>query len=355
MDPFNLPNNFESDDEIEEFRLYRNPKVFKVRPNYFEEYDELEFFKRFRLQKQTCAMLLGLIRDEITSATDRNNAIHPETKIFLTLRFYATGCMLLTTGDFTGVSKTSACIIVTQVTEAIASLRPRFVKLPEGEMECQRIKEEFYSIARFPKVIGTIDCTHVRIISPGGDQAERYRNRKGYFSWNVQTVCDARLRIMDIVARWPGSSHDQTIYNNSRLKGTLESGRFGTSVLLGDSGYGNTNFLITPLEHPNTRAEALFNESHIRTRNCVERSYGVWKRRFPILSLGMRVSLDHSKAIIVATAVLHNLAIEEHEEEPPHEMDVQEVDIPVPVANVGMVREQNRMRASLILNHFSNL
>ncbi|XP_030752360.1 putative nuclease HARBI1 [Sitophilus oryzae] len=237
MDPFNLPNNFESDDEIEEFRLYRNPKVFKVRPNYFEEYDELEFFKRFRLQKQTCAMLLGLIRDEITSATDRNNAIHPETKIFLTLRFYATGCMLLTTGDFTGVSKTSACIIVTQVTEAIASLRPRFVKLPEGEMECQRIKEEFYSIARFPKVIGTIDCTHVRIISPGGDQAER---------------------IMDIVARWPGSSHDQTIYNNSRLKGTLESGRFGTSVLLGDSGYGNTNFLITPLEHPNTRAEALY-------------------------------------------------------------------------------------------------
>lgn len=332
-------------------------KQYIFRPNYFDECDELEFFKRFRLQKQTCNMLLGLIRDDIKSTTDRNNAITPETKIFLTLRFYATGCMLLTTGDFTGVSKTSACNIVTQVTEAIASLRPMFIKLPETEIECQRVKENFYAIARFPKVVGTIDCTHVRIISPGGNEAERYRNRKGYFSWNVQTVCDAHLKIMDIVARWPGSSHDQTIYNNSRIRGRLENGEFGTSVILGDSGYGNNNFLLTPLVNPNTRAEALYNESHIRTRNCVERSYGVWKRRFPILSLGMRVSLNHSKAIIVATAVLHNLAIEEHEQEPPDEVNVQEVDIdiPPPAGNAGIAREQNRMRASLILDHFSNL
>ncbi|KAH1025096.1 putative nuclease HARBI1 [Dendroctonus ponderosae] len=128
-------------------------------------------------------------------------------------------------------------------------------------------------------------------------------NRKGYFSWNVQAVCDARLRFTDIVVRWPGSSHDQTIFNNR------------------DGGYGNSNFLLTPLRQPSTAAESLYNESHIRSRNCIERAFGVWKRRFPVLSLGMRLSQERSQAVIVATTVLHNLAIEERDGDPPSEVD----------------------------------
>lgn len=114
---------------------------------------------------------------------------------------------------------------------------------------------------------------------PGGNDAEAFRNRKGYMSLNVQTVSDAKLKILDIVARWPGSCHDQTIFNNSRLKRRLEDGEFGRDILVGDSGYANTDYLVTPLLRINTPAENLFNESIIRTRNVVERQYGVWKRR----------------------------------------------------------------------------
>lgn len=69
------------------------------------------------------------------------------------------------------------------------------------------------------------------------------------------------------MARLAGSSHDQTIFNISRINGRLQNNEFQKLVLLGDSGYGNTNFLITPLDRPNTIAEILFNESHIRIRN----------------------------------------------------------------------------------------
>lgn len=262
--------------------------------------------------------------------------------------------MLIVVGDFSGVSKASACVIVRQVTEAICTLANIYISLPNTAVEIQEAKEKFYNIARFPMVIGAVDCTHVRIQSPGGDQAERFRNRKGYFSWNVQAVCNADLQIIDLVVRWPGSTHDQTIFNNSRLKVRMEN--MENTLLIGDSGYGLTNYLITPLAAPATPPENLFNESHIRTRNCIERCFGVWKRRFPILSYGMRVCLERSQSIIIATAVLHNIAIIEKNGEPPGEMQVvEDVIDDGPQLAQEHVLQDNRMRMSLVNNHFANI
>lgn len=50
----------------------------------------------------------------------------------------------------------------------------------------------------------------------------------------------------------------------------------------------------------------------MKTRNVVERCFGVWKRRFPILLSGIRVSLQTSQTIVIAAVVLHNLAVEEN-------------------------------------------
>ena len=87
--------------------------------------------------------------------------------------------------------------------------------------------QEFFNIRAFPRVIGAIDCTHVRIRNPGGDHAEHFRNRKSFFSINVQTVSDANRRIQSIVARWPGSAHDSTIFRHSRLRARFENNEFG--------------------------------------------------------------------------------------------------------------------------------
>lgn len=63
-------------------------------------------------------------------------------------------------------------------------------------------------MATFPDVIGCVDCTHVPIITSGGQAAEQYRNRKGYFSLKTQVVAGAQLEILDPVICWPESSHD---------------------------------------------------------------------------------------------------------------------------------------------------
>lgn len=158
--------------------------------------------------------------------------------------------------------------------------------------------------------------------------SEIYRNRKGYFSLNVQTVASPDLRILDVVARFPGSVHDQTIWNNSDVKRKLEAGLYGqNSIIVADGGYQNTRHIVTPMQNPATRVQQLYNESVIRTRNPVERQYGVWKRRFPVLALGMRMRLRKIQSVIVACAVLHNVCIEFEglEPEPPNDPEIPQV------------------------------
>ena len=149
---------------------------------------------------------------------------------------------------------------------------------------------------------------YVPYVSSGGPEAELFRNRKGYFSINVQAVTNSNLEITDIVARWQESVHDSTIFNNSGLCATFEERRYGDALLLGDNGYPLKPYLLTPVLNPQNAAEQRYNEAHIRTRNTVERLFGVWKRRFPILALGIRFSVERTMSTIVAAAVLHNIA-----------------------------------------------
>lgn len=68
------------------------------------------------------------------------------------------------------------------------------------------------------------------------------------------------------------------------------------------------NYLITPLLNPIERKEQLFNEWQIRTRNSIERCFGVMKKRFPVLALGIRLHVSKVEAIVISCAVLHNIA-----------------------------------------------
>lgn len=50
-----------------------------------------------------------------------------------------------------------------------------------------------------------------------------------------------------------------------------------------------------------------FNVAQIKTRNVVERAFGVWKRRFPCLDMKLQHKKEHAIKIITACAALHNL------------------------------------------------
>ena len=109
--------------------------------------------------------------------------------------------------------------------------------------------------------------------------------------------------------------HDSTIFDNSQLRAMLETQQTH-GYLVGDSGYACRRYMLTPLNNPNTAAEQAYISALVLAQNCIERTIGVLKRRFPALKYGLRLKLSNTLPVIVATVVLHNIAVTLGEDEP---------------------------------------
>ncbi|XP_048481408.1 putative nuclease HARBI1 [Plutella xylostella] len=346
----------EDEIEVEYVRNLQNrkKKVYFQRTNRFLTWDENSFLDRFRVSKNVARVLALKLEPFLLPPTTKNFAITPIQQVLIALEYYACGSFQRCIGDTAGVHKSSVSRIIYRVSRAIANMRQEWVSMPQNVQEMEKTATRFYEISAFPKVVGAIDCTHIPIKSPGGEHAENYRNRKLFFSMNVQAICDADMYITNIVARWPGSSHDSHIFNSSVIKGRLEDGEFAGYWLLGDKGYAIKPYLLTPLRDPVTDGEKLYNESQIRTRNVVERMFGCWKKRFPALSMKIRTDLRRVQPITVATAVLHNICKKMRDPVPPARIvDDDSSDEEDPAYEVNRNDENNRRM--LINNYFNRL
>jgi nuclease HARBI1 len=229
------------------------------------------------------------VKDDLIHESNRGLGLTPMNQLLLALRFYATGSFQLVVGDTFLLHKSTVCRILHTVTAAIGKLQSKYVLFPSKIEQRRDVMNNFHASSSMPEVIGAVDCAHIAIQSPGSCDAEIYRNRKGYFSINVQLVCDNTGYISDVVARWPGSVHDSTIFDNSHIRARLETcGVDG--YLVGDGGYPCRRYLLTPVCNPTTNAEKQYNAAQIKARNCIERTNGILKRRFPALKYGLRLT-----------------------------------------------------------------
>lgn len=135
-------------------------------------------------------------------------------------------------GRSTGLSQASVSRVITAVTDALCKLADRTITFPVSRQAITHNKQAFSAMAGFPNVVGAVDCTHIPIKSPVSNE-EAYVNRKGIHTINVQAVCDANMRLLDIVAKWPGSTHDSFIWRSSSLHQLFEDCRLQDGWLLG--------------------------------------------------------------------------------------------------------------------------
>lgn len=87
-------------------------------------------------------------------------------QLLVALRLFATGGHLSSVAEFMRMDISTVSRILVRVSEAIARLAPQFIKLP-NQNELIKEQTNFHAIGRFPRVIGVVDGTHIRIQSPG--------------------------------------------------------------------------------------------------------------------------------------------------------------------------------------------
>ena len=180
--------------------------------------------------------------------------------------------------DVRGPSTNIICCVIHRVAQAISTLEQEVIRWPA---DVSKLPGQFYEMAGFPSVAGCIDGCHIQVIPAKKDETS-YVNRHQTHSLNVLAVAGPDLTIFFADANAPGRCHDSRVLKNSSLWQCMEVDKnlpFEGACLLGDLGYPNLEWLLTPFPGEPDGVKSVYNKAHRRTRNTVERAFGVIKKR----------------------------------------------------------------------------
>ena len=271
------------------------PRMFRDRTQPLDCLDDHELMSRYRLSRECIIDLCE--SSDLKRSTKRSGALSVSTQILVALRYFATGSFQRVDGDLHGVSQSSVSRCVNAVANALNHHASQFIRFPTDEASQRHIKAEFYDIAGFPNVLGCVDGTQIAITAPKLNE-HVYVCRKGFHSLNVQGICDPKLRFINLVARYPGSSHDAFIWRGSSVYSYMaQTAANDNGWLLGDSGYPLSPFLMTPVINATNSADQRYNKQHSKTRNSIERAFGLWKMRFRCLHKQVDAFSHHLPAV----------------------------------------------------------
>ena len=118
-------------------------------------------------------------------------------------------------------------------------------------------------------------------------------------------------KFLNLVARWPGSTHDSHIFRASRVSQHLQQRHTSLEdgLLIGDSGYGLKPYLMVPYANPITANQCSFNRSLKKTRVVIEQVFGRWKRFHILHSEIMQNASINGLQCDWGCGVLHNIAV----------------------------------------------
>lgn len=289
--------------------------------SFLENFCSINHCFRFRELYRLPRSLAMAFLNELNNAMEENLSPDiPLTIQFCTaLNFYASGSYQRRVGQdaFACMSQTCVSRCIKSISQAIATkMMDEHIKFPQSIEDIQQLNDEFQQLTDFPGVFGLVDGTHIALAAMKRDIEFAYVNRKGFHSINTQVIVDSKMRILNINARYPGSTHDTLIWGSSLAYSFIEniSNRAGanwTHFLLGDTGYPLQPWLLKPYDQPKTPAEKEFNVRLRSLRSLVERAIGLLKARFRCLLGEKKLRYDplSSGHVIYSCAVLHNFLL----------------------------------------------
>ncbi|XP_064214050.1 putative nuclease HARBI1 [Tribolium castaneum] len=112
------------------------------------------------------------------------------------------------------VSQSSTSRAIDEVTNALnhQAVFNQWVHFPRNLVELRSLRTQFFKNQGFAGVIGCLDCTYVALWPPNILNANMPEHI---------FICDSELRILNVNAKFPGSTHDAHIWRTSNVQPLL--------------------------------------------------------------------------------------------------------------------------------------
>ncbi|XP_020581050.1 putative nuclease HARBI1 [Phalaenopsis equestris] len=173
--------------------------------------------------------------------------------------------------------------------------------------------------------IGAIDGTHVDARNQNSDKVT-FIGRCGSPTQNVMAVCDFNMCFTFVMAGWEGSAHARRGFKTATRDPNNNFPHPPTGkYYLVDAGYPLQRGYLKPF--PDTRyhipdfarasnvtrgRKEMFNKRHSSLRGVIERTFGVWKKKWVILRDMPPYNFSKQVHIVCATMALHNYIRRHH-------------------------------------------
>lgn len=267
--------------------------------------------------------LLSLVGPRIRKQdTMMREAISPEERLTLTLRFLASGDCQQSLSFSYRIGKTTVTFIIRETLMAIWTvLSGKYLRPPKNQQEWLVISKEFEEKWNFPHCIGAIDGKHIAMQCPK-HTGSLYHNYKGWFSIVLMAVCDASYNFLLVDIGQYGSSNDSGVLAVSEMGKAFEDGslNFPKSAnlpgcpipllphfLVGDEIFALKPYLLRPYPGKNIVEEnAIFNYRLSRARRVIENAFGIMVARWRIFRSPIHAKVETVEKITKAAVCLHN-------------------------------------------------
>ena len=296
-----------------------------------KHYNDEEFLLAFRITRESFFLLLDELKDKkpFKKVTKKK----PQRPIAFQLLVYlfrigteGNGGGSGRVASYFGIGKGSVDNYVKRCVSALMEIKKEVVYWPD-ENERMEMRNRL-SLKGFHHCVGIIDGTLVQLTFRPESYHECYFSRKCMYALNVLIICDDKKRIIYYTAGWPGSTHDNRVFCNSKLFYNRGDYFSHHEYLLGDSAYSASPIMVQAFKKQASAAELPGNHEYFNTclaqvRIASEHCIGILKGRFRCLKQN-NIKLKNGKKemkelvnLIGSCIVLHNLLINYEEEHMP--------------------------------------
>ena len=305
--------------------------------NFLRTMNERLFRRRYRMKKSSFFELLELLADHLppddSGANKRkrgktpNGPITQALRLSMALRYFAGGDPL-DIADRHMVGETEPLRSVWLIVEAIHEVPSLQIQFPASHEKQMQIAQGFKarSAIGIDSCVGAIDGILIWIHKPSAAFLKKFKvgpakffcGRKSKFGLNMQAVCDADGRFLDVYIGCPGSASDYYAFHGSPLRKTLEKDGFLSPglCLFGDNAYLNSPYMLTGFRNVSKNSEVYkdgFNFYQSQLRINIECAFGRLVHRWGILRkpIPMNVGVDKTMHLLMTLCKLHNFCLNE--------------------------------------------